>query len=96
MLWYEAKDDSAITHIEYDVENRLEYDDVAVTRPFRQLLLLLNLLVLVVDKLIVLLRHPLCVICMYVQERQTDQNRVREGESVQIRNMWVDPTKLPS
>lgn len=46
------------THIEDDVENRLEDNDVAVARSLRKLLLLLHMLFFVVDVLIVLLRHP--------------------------------------
>lgn len=45
------------TYIENEVEDRLEDDDVLVARSLRQLLLLVHVLILVVDVLIVLLRH---------------------------------------
>lgn len=45
------------TYIENEVEHRLEDDDVPVARALRQLLLLVHVLILVVDVLIVLLRH---------------------------------------
>lgn len=46
------------THIEDDVENGLEGDDVAVAAPLWKLPLLLNMLLLVVGEFIVLLGHP--------------------------------------
>lgn len=45
------------TYIENEVEDRLEDDDVLVARSLWQLLLLVHVLILVVDVLIVLLRH---------------------------------------
>lgn len=46
------------THMEDDVEDRLEDDDVFVARSLRKLLLLMYMLFLIVDILVVLLRHP--------------------------------------
>lgn len=46
------------THMEDDVKDRLEDDDVAVARSLRKLLLLLYVLLLVVDIFVVLLGHP--------------------------------------
>lgn len=46
------------THIENDVKDRLEDDDIAVARSLWELLLLLHVLLLIVDAFIVLLCHP--------------------------------------
>lgn len=55
-----TKDEEMKTYVEDDEEDRLEDDDVDVTRSLRKLLLLLHMLVLVVDVLVVLLCHPAC------------------------------------
>ena len=49
------------THMEDDIEDWLKDDDVAVARSLRKLLVLLHVIFLVVDILIVLLCHPVCV-----------------------------------
>lgn len=59
------------THIEDDVEDRLEDDDVAVACSLRKLLLLLHMVFLEVDVLIVLLRHPACVCMTEVTRKHT-------------------------
>lgn len=46
------------SHKEDDVKDRLEDDDVAVASSFGKLFLFLHMLFLVVDILVILLRHP--------------------------------------
>lgn len=66
------------THMEDDAEDWLEDDDVAVARSLGKLLLLLHVLLLVVDVLIVLLRHPACVgarTCVRHERRNSQQTQ---------------------
>lgn len=81
-----------------DAEDRLEDDDVAVARSLGKLLLLLHVLLLVVDVLVVLLRHPAwvcartCARCERRNSRQTQAKNILLMYSqvcVRLRPVWV-------
>lgn len=84
------------THIEDDVEDRLEDDDVAVACSLRKLLLLLHMVFLVVDVLIVLLCHPACVCMREVKRKHTFIKKTKtylfctvRCVCLKLRTVWV-------